>query len=359
MKKLKVGIIGCGYIASKWHIPGFQRLKQTEVAAVCDISPALAESTAKKFNIPKTYSNFAEMLQKENLDVVDICTPPGTHAPLTIQAIEADCHVLLEKPMALKLSDCDEMVNASKKQNKKLCIIHNELFRPPLMKAKKLVQDGAIGKVIGMQWTRFTNREEYIAKENHWIHKLPGGPLGETGPHGVYTSLAFLNSVNNVDITAKNNMKYPWAKFDYFDITLDGEEAVSSLIICHASNNYVAEVSIFGSEGMLKLDLQAMVLTRYKLEKAKPAALAMSTLGPAGQMARSVFSNSVKMSISKNSALMNATGHGTEIEEFVRSVVNNTKSPVTAEEGREVIRVMEALVKRLNEKYGAQALNKT
>ncbi len=325
MTKIKVGMIGCGYIASKWHIPGFQRLKDAEVVAACDISPALVESTARDFNIPKTYTNVAEMLKKENLDVVDICTPPGTHAPLTIQALEAGCNVLLEKPMALKLSDCNEMVNASKKQNKKLCIIHNELFRPPIVKAKKLIEEGSIGKVIGLQWTRFTSREEYISKENHWIHKLPGGPLGETGPHAVYTSLAFQKTVSNVDITAKNHMKYPWQKFDYFDITLDSDEIVSSVIISHASNNYVADLSIFGTEGMLKLDLQTMLLIKYKLPKAKPTALAMATLKPASQMTSSVFSQGAKNAVRQKLTVDESNGHGNEIEQFVQSIVNNTK----------------------------------
>ena len=83
-KRLKVGIVGCGFIASKWHIPGFQRSKNTVVQAVSDISPQLAASTAKKFNISKSYSNVTEMLHKEDLDIVDVCTPPQTHAPLAI-----------------------------------------------------------------------------------------------------------------------------------------------------------------------------------------------------------------------------------------------------------------------------------
>jgi 2-alkyl-3-oxoalkanoate reductase len=344
-------MVGCGYISRKWHIPGFQRLKNAEVVAVCDVSSALAQSTAKDFGIPKNYADMGQMLADENLDVVDICTPPGTHAPLTIQALEADCNVLLEKPMALKLVDCDEMVRVSKKQSKKICVIHNELFRPPLLKAKKLVQEGSIGKVIGLQWTRLTNTEEYLAKENHWVHKLPGGCLGETGPHGVYTSLAFLKKVDSVDITAKKNSSYPWSKFDTFNITLDGEKAFSSIIISHASHNYVADLNILGTEGALRIDLQTMILTKFQLSDVKAMSLAKVGLKRAGQITSCVFLNGSKMLISKNSVLMKATGHGNEIEAFVQSIINNTESPVTGEEGREVIRVMEMLVKRLNEKY--------
>ena len=141
MNKIKVGIVGCGYIASKWHIPSYLRLqKNTTIQAVCDIDSSLSNSVAKKFNIPKSYSDVSEMLQKEDLDIVDICTPPRTHAPLAVEAMEKGCNILLEKPMAMSLSECDEMIRVSKKNNSKLCVIHNELFRPPMIKARQMVE---------------------------------------------------------------------------------------------------------------------------------------------------------------------------------------------------------------------------
>jgi predicted dehydrogenase len=351
MKKIKVGIIGCGFVASAWHIPAFLALKKTvDEIIVCDLNPKLATSVAEKFNLSKVYSNVADMLKKEKLDVVDICTPPHTHPALAIQAIESGCNVLLEKPMALKLSDCDEMVRVSRKQGVKLCIIHNELFRPPMLRAKELVDKGAIGKVMGMHWCRLTHREEYLDKETHWVHKLPGGLLGETGPHAVYATMAFLKGVKNVDIVAESNLKYPWAPFDYFDMTFECEGGIGSAIISHASNTYFAGVSIYGTEGILNLDLQSMLLTSFKLHKTKMIPLAISTLKPAGQIVKSVASNTAKAVFSQNSA-MSARGHSVEIERFVESVINNQPSPVTGEEGRDVIKVMEMLVQKLDEKY--------
>jgi len=350
-KKLKVGVVGCGFVASTWHIPGFMRLKKTAtVQALCDISPQLSSSVAAKFNVAKTYPNLTEMLRKENLDIVDICTPPSTHTSLAIEAMEAGCNVLIEKPMALKLSDGDEMVRVSEKQGTKLCVVHNELFRPPMIKARKLVEEGALGKVLGMEWCRFTHKDEYLTKENHWIHKLPGGLLGEVGPHAVYASLAFLKNIKSVDITAKSNLKYPWAPFDYFNITFDGDEMTSSVIISMASSYFIADVSLFGTESMLKLDLQNMLLTQHKLNETKPIALALSSLRPASQMIRNVVSNAAKVLFEKD-AKMRVIGHATEIEQFVNSIINNQRPPVTGEEGRDVIRIMEMLVQKLNQKY--------
>lgn len=352
MSKIKVGIIGCGFVASKWHIPSFLRLKNDVIVqAACDLSPLLAKDVAGKFNLPRFYSNVSEMLGKEDLDIVDVCTPPHTHAPLAIEAMERGCHVLIEKPMALKLSDCDEMISVSKKQGSKLCIVHNELFRPPLLKAKELVANGDIGKVLGMEWCRFTHREEYLARENHWVHKLPGGVLGETGPHAVYTSLAFLKRINDVDITATNNLKYAWAPYDYFNIIFEGENAVSSAIISHCSDNFVADVRIFGTEGILEMDLQSMLFIRHELRETKMVPLALSSLSIAGRILGNVISNAVKAAFSKNARML-VRGHPVEIEKFVNSVINDETPPVTAEEGRETIRVMELMVEKLNQKYG-------
>lgn len=351
MRKLKVGIIGCGFVASTWHIPAFMALKKTvDEIVLADLNPTLATTVAKQFNLSKIYSNFAEMLKKEKLDIIDICTPPHTHSVLAIQAMESGCNVLLEKPMALKLSDCDEMVDASRRQSVSLCIIHNELFRPPVLKAKEFISKGAIGKVMGMNWCRLTHKEEYLDKENHWVHKLPGGLLGETGPHAVYATMAFLKKVKNVDIAAESNLKYPWAPFDYFNMALECEGGIGSAIIAHASNNYLAEINIYGTEGILNLDLQSMILTSFKLEKTTMFSLGKSAMKSVGQIVKDVSLNAAKAAFVRNSA-MKVRGHSVEIEKFVESIINNQKPPVTAEEGREVIRVLEMLVKKLNQKY--------
>jgi predicted dehydrogenase len=351
LKKLKVGIVGCGCIASKLHIPAFERLsKSAVISAVCDISPIVVASVAKKANIPNAYSNLTEMLQKEDLDIVDICTPPHTHSALSIEAMEKGVNVLLEKPMALKLSECDEMTRVSKRTDTKLCIIHNELFRSPVLRARKMIDEGTIGKVMGMQWCRLTHREEYLAKENHWIHKLPGGILNETGPHGIYTSLAFLRKITNIEIAASNVGKYPWAPFDYFDIILEGEGGICNVIISHASDNYVADMNIYGTKGILKVDLQSMVLIHYNLRETKPIPLALSSLTAARQIVGGLAS-STTMYLSTRPPRLQVDGHAMEIEQFVDSIQQGREPPVTAEDGIETIRVLELLVQRLEQKY--------
>lgn len=256
MKKLKVGIVGCGFIAKIRHIPTFKRRKKTvDLCAVCDLNEKLAKETAGDFRISNAYSNVTEMLSKEDLDLIDICVPPQVHAPVAVEAIEKGCNVIMEKPMALKTSDCDQMIDAARKHNVKLCVIHNDLFHSPFLKAKKLVADGAIGDFVGMLIFLSTPRWDMIDLKDHWYHKLPGGVIGETGPHMAYMTLAFLNNIRDVGIYAKNFLGHSWAPFDEFRIELERKNGISSAALSYTSNYWAANIDILGTEAALHLDL--------------------------------------------------------------------------------------------------------
>jgi len=348
MDKLKVGLVGCGGVAQKRHIPGFLRLgRKVDFRAVCDKNGEVAQSTASKYHMTKSYSDPSEMLLKEDLDLVDICTPPQTHASLAIEAMKHGCHVLLEKPMALKVSDCDEMISVSQQQGVKLCVVHNMLFYPIFLKARRLVAEGIIGDFLGMRIFLSNPRDEMIMRKDYWIHNLPGGLIGETGPHVVYLSLAFLNSVKAVDVYAKKFLEHPWASFDEFRIELEGENALSSIGISYASNRQVVYVDIYGTEGVLHLDIQNMLLIRHGAkESTRHTDRARYSLSSAFQIIGGVVANAFTV-LSGQVKL----GHDIVIERFVDSILNDHQPPVTGEEGRETTRVMEMIVERLQEKY--------
>ncbi|MFC2051110.1 Gfo/Idh/MocA family protein [Chloroflexota bacterium] len=347
--KLRVGIVGCGLVTEEQHIPSLRMLKRNVVLqAVCDRNENLAKQTALKYGLPEAYSDITEMLSKGHLDVIDICTPPQTHTPLVLQAIEHGCHVLLEKPMALKTSDCDQMIEAANKRGVKLCVIHNVIFDSLFLKARKLVAEGAIGRFIGMRIFMSDPREEMILKKDHWIHKLPGGLIGETGPHAAYMSLAFLGKVKAVDVFAKNFLEHPWAPFDEFRIELEGEEAVSSITISYSSNRRNLYVDILGTQGALYLDLPSMLMIRQgSKDSMGPMAYARYLSNIAGQVFIGATANAVKVVTGKL-----RYGHNILIADFVSSILNGRQPPVTGEDGRETTRVVEMIVERLHQKYG-------
>ncbi len=344
MEKLKVGIVGCGMIACKRHIPAFLKLKKTvAVSAVCDTNQSTAQQTALQYGIKKAYSNFTEMLSKEKPDVIDICTPPQTHAPLALEAMQSGCHIIMEKPMALKVSDCDLMLEASRKNGVKLCVSHNMLFFPPLIKARELVARGAIGTFTGMRIFISDPRDVVLLQKDKWEHKLPGGILEESVSHPVYISLAFLKHIDNVAVVAKNFLEHPWAHFDEFRIELAGEKAVSSIVKSYTSNSYAAEVDLFGSEGALHLDLHSMLLIHQKSKKSlKPLTLASHSLDYAYQTRLGVISNALKVLTGQAQF-----GQDLIIPKFVDCIIDNTPSPVTGDEGRETVRIIEMIIQKL------------
>ena len=340
-------MVGCGFVALKRHIPAFLRLnKDVDLCAVCDLNETVAGAVAKEFRIPHVYSDVSEMFSKEGLDVVDVCTPPQVHASIAVEAMESGCHVLLEKPMALKVSDCDDMIKASEKYGSKLSVVHNQLFYPPFMKSLELVDRGAVGKLTGMSVLSLTHRKEFMPLKDHWIHRLPGGAVGETGPHSVYMSLAFLKNVKEINVSASKSLEYPWVLYDDYRIELVGENMTSSIIISHANDCTASEVELFGTEILIKMDLQSMLLIKYRRENLTPMSVAYSSLNTAGQMTKGILKNAFRVILNRS-----MLGHDIMIEKFVKSIINDQPVPVTPEEGRETIRVMEAIVQKLNQKY--------
>lgn len=348
MAKINVGIVGCGAVAVKRHIPAFRRLSNVSIQAVCDNNIDVAKKVANQFGIPNVHSDLSGMLSRNKLDIVDICTPPHTHATIAVGALEYGCHVLLEKPMALSVVDCDAMIHASEENKKQLCIIHNVLFHPPLVEAKKIVQSGAIGEVVGTRVFLADPKEEMIMRKDYWIHKLPGGVIGETCPHPTYLSLAFMDKVKSVDVFAKCVLEHPWAKFDEFRIELEGEKTLGSVMISYSTNRYNATMDIWGTEGALSLNMQTMTLIKYGAKpKLSYGSVAQMSINSISQNIGQLINNGCKVVFGRM-----PLGHDTVVERFVESVVNDTKPPVTGYEGRETTRVMELIVKRLNEKYG-------
>ncbi|MCX7912042.1 MAG: Gfo/Idh/MocA family oxidoreductase [Dehalococcoidales bacterium] len=347
--RLKVGIVGCGAIASLRHVPAFSRLRRDVVLrAVCDTNRALAEKLARRYGIPGVYTDIAQMLEREKLDIVDICTPPQTHAVLALQAIAAGCHVLMEKPMALRTSECDEMLRLSREKGVKVGVVHNQLFYPPFVKAREMVARGDIGDLIGMRIFMADPSDEMIMRKDYWVHRLPGGAIGESAPHAVYRSAVFIGSVKGVEVSARCLLEHPWAPFDYFQIELEGERGTSSITISYPGSYRASTVDLIGTEGMLHLDLLRMLLVHQKGRASmSPFALALAAKESALQMIGGVLANAAGTLTGRGRFY----GHNSLIEAFVESLVHGKPLPVTAEDGRETVRVMEMIVSRLRQKY--------
>lgn len=321
-------------------------MKNAKIQAVCDLNESIALKTAKDHKIPRAYSDITQMIANEDLDIVDICVPPQIHTPIAIEAMSHGCNVLMEKPMALTVSDCDKMINVAKKNNVKICVIHNKNFHPPFIKAKKMIEAGEIGKFIGMNIFLSTPHDHMIDLKNHWYHQLPGGIIGETGPHVAYMSSEFIKDIDQVEISAKNYLNHSWAPHDEFKIDLQGKNGFSSIILSYTTDYWAAEAKIIGTESCLNLDLHSMILTKYNSHSLSQTSLAKTSLSTLSQTSKNIAAN-VFNSLTKRQKI------GTEliIEQFAESIKNNSNPPVTGEDGRESVRVMEMIVDKYHEKY--------
>jgi len=147
-KKLRVGVIGCGAIGQRRHLPEYAARDDVELIGVCDIKFPRAKEAAKAFGAAKAVKNHKDLL-KLNPDAVSVCTPNYLHAPQAIDAIKAGCHVLCEKPMAGSVKDAKAMIAAAKKARRQLMVGHNQRLAAAHVRGKEIYQSGEVGKALG------------------------------------------------------------------------------------------------------------------------------------------------------------------------------------------------------------------
>ncbi len=153
---LKVAIIGAGAISSAHMEAYLQFPDRCQIVAVCDIYPEKAEKKAKEFNLDATiYDDHTKMLNREDIDLVSVCTPPYTHSEITINFLDSGKNVLVEKPMASSLEECDAMNAAAERNNKMLSVISQNRFRTPMMKLKSVLDTKLMGPIVHTQVDSF------------------------------------------------------------------------------------------------------------------------------------------------------------------------------------------------------------
>jgi 2-alkyl-3-oxoalkanoate reductase len=344
MNKLRVAVIGAGFISSNRHLPAWRSLgSKVELVGLSDLNRDMATTVARQFKVRQAYADPADMIAKEKPDVVDICTPPATHARLALLAMEQGCHMLIEKPMALSNSDCDAIVNGAKRYNVKVCVGHTGLFYEPFIRGRRMVEEGAIGRFQGMRVVISTPTDYMTSNRDHWAHKLPGGAIGETGPHAVYMSLAFMDRVQRVTVDGLKQLpQYSWSQYEDYRINLVGDGAISSIHVNYASNQWMSWVEIAGSTGTLILDLHGRVVTKINRPALTVPKFAVSVVGQAAQILKEAALTTLKVVTRRE-----ASTHEHLIRGFADSLLNGTKVPVPAEEGREAVRVMGLIADQL------------
>ncbi|NBI28292.1 Gfo/Idh/MocA family protein [Chengkuizengella marina] len=230
-KKLKVGIIGCGGIATGKHLPSLSKLKTVELTAFCDVNISNAEQAAKKFGIEgaRIFSDYNELLNETSIEVVHICTPNDSHADIAIAALKAGKHVNCEKPMAKTAADARRMYEASKISDKKLTISYQNRFRADSQYLNQACREGELGEIYFAKAHAIRRRAVptwgvFLDEE-----KQGGGPLIDIGTHALDLTLWMMDNYKPKvvlgtafhKLSKRENAANAWGPWDPNEFTVE------------------------------------------------------------------------------------------------------------------------------------------
>lgn len=266
MKNLNFAIIGCGRIAQRHaeHISNFGKL-----TAVCDIEFGKAEKLGEEYTA-KSYKSIDDLLSNEKeVDVVSICSPNGLHAEHSIKALNAGFHVLCEKPMAINVHDCGQMIQTAEKNNKRLFVIKQNRFNPPVAAVKNAIEEGKFGKIYSVQLSCFWNRnEDYYANSWKGSKDIDGGTLFTQFSHFIDLLYWLIGDVKRANAFVNNYHHQGIIEFE--DTGVISLEFYNSAIgtINYTVNSYGSNMegslTIFGEKGTVKIGGQYLNELEYQ-----------------------------------------------------------------------------------------------
>ncbi len=212
--RLRTGMTGCGKVGAI-HAAALRTLAESEFRAVCDNDPGRAEEFGRRFNA-RPYASTKEMVERERLDVVVVCTPHPVHAAPVIEAASAGAHVLVEKPLAAKLDDCDSMIGAARAAGVKLGVVSQRRFFEPVQRMRRAIDEGRIGRpvlgtVLLLNW-----RDEAYYRSDPWRGRWDtegGGVLVNQSPHHLDILRWFMGPVEEITGYAAN-LNHPYVEVE-------------------------------------------------------------------------------------------------------------------------------------------------
>jgi len=183
MNPIRVAIVGCGRI-SDLHQIGYRGRQDAKIIAVCDTNKAHAKKKAKEWGVDKVYTDYHQVLEDREVEVVELLTPHHLHCPMTVQACQAGKHVSVQKPMALSAAEADEMIAAADKAGVTLRVYETFVYYAPAMRARQMIEAGEIGDIraVRMHVNSGTGDTSWDVPLSAWLWRFNekqcgGGPL--------------------------------------------------------------------------------------------------------------------------------------------------------------------------------------
>ena len=253
---LKVGLVGTGSVA-RYHLPAYTQYPDTvKLTAVCDIRREEMEKFAEKAGVKETYSDYSEMLKKADIDAVDICTIHDQHEAQVLAAAAAGKQIFLEKPMAISLKECNNMVNAAKKAGVTFMVGHDLRYMPHTLAIKRAIESGELGQVRMTHCVQVTNMEVGAGyKPGNWLSdpKRAGGGLMISGMiHQIDLMRYYIGDIKSVN--AVNRSVRRTGAEEYACAILEFENGVigNVLLISPSTRSPVgSRYTLYGDDGTI------------------------------------------------------------------------------------------------------------
>ncbi len=272
-KKLRVAIIGCGGI-SETHIHVLQKFPEVELVAGVDIKPNRLKVMEEKYGFKRLYSDWKKMLKEVKPDAVSVCTPNGVHAAPAIDAANAGCHVIVEKPMAMNPDECRRMIDAAKKHKRLLAVGFQYRYHPNTDFLARARDDGRFGNVMFVKCLALRRRGIPNWGVFGQKHLQGGGPMIDIGVHVIEMAHYFIGSPNPVAAAGntwtymgdkKSEVVSQWPNWDYKTYTVEdlaiGQIRFDNGAILHIESMFAGHIkedawnfSVIGDKGGCQWD---------------------------------------------------------------------------------------------------------
>ena len=268
---LKVSLIGTGRIAHE-HLSCLRQLPGVELVGVCDRLSSVAEMTAERFGIARSFNDHRQMLETVKPDVVHVTTGVNSHLSLALDALDAGCHVLVEKPITADHKDFLTLKSRAQQTGRLLMEDHNYIFNEPIQRILALIHSGEFGSVehvdvfysasIMEAWSPFADKNI-----SHPAMSLPGGPIRDFLPHLSYLSYVFVGAHRSVHTIWKKrapNCPFP---ADEFRALIEAEQGTATVSFSANVQPNSIWVRVYGTKMQAEANLME---PRWSFERLRP-----------------------------------------------------------------------------------------
>jgi len=267
-QKIRFAIAGCGHIGKR-HAAMIMQNPEAELVAMADVDPARETEVSEGFGVP-FFSSLEDMLAAiERPDVVNICTPNNFHAPQAITALEAGCHVVVEKPMALSKSDCEDVIYKSLQAGKLVFCVMQNRYSPPSVWLKDVISRRLLGEIFHVQINCFWNRDQRYYKAGGWKGKAEtdGGTLFTQFSHFVDIMFWLFGDIQDIqarffDFNHKNLTEFEDSGVAQFRFNKGGTGSLNFSTSVY-DTNLESSMTIIGEKGSIKVGGQYMNEVEY------------------------------------------------------------------------------------------------